>query len=285
MPTREGSLQFISEQNGRYLLANTIIAFLSSLFAAVGFLMATMDAPPPSTDNIYAAFWAYILFFTFLALFRNILLRFVAKKTSLSNFFSLFSIGRLLNYLFLISIVAFLILSIATRNVHFLGLTLGLFFVYVPLSLTFSNVLLPQSETLILFILFESSLNDFVGCQKYLRKISKEIEKNLKIGNIKLRNSDFVYHCNMKLLKGYEIKDELENIKLWLIGRTPISFDALGKIYPIEELEAYSRDSWSTKLTRDPTPLIKYISFLVIAIAVLIISPSLIGDVLKLFGL
>lgn len=88
----------------------------------------------------------------------------------------------------------------------------------------------------------------------------------------------------MESLKGTDVKNDLENIESWVIDKKTACLDAIKKIYPENKFEPWTKGAFSERLLENPTPLLKYASFLVVAIVLIVLHPELVKDALSLLS-
>jgi len=118
----------------------------------------------------------------------------------------------------------------------------------------------------------------------YLITISKKVENQLKIGNIKVPHNEFVYYFNMELLKGTNIQNDLKCIEAWMSDKKTLCFESLKKIYPENKFEPWKRIPMSRQFVENPT-ILKYTLYVVVALILIAASPELQSEILKLLRL
>jgi len=276
----ETVLQMIAPQKAWLRLLNAVFGFFCTLMGTSAFMVAIFITPPPVGNIVYAIMWIPIIVTIFLALLRNIILQFIFRKIPHSSFLSLVDFGKIVNYIIIASASLFFLIGAGIPSVALIGVAFGLVFYWVPMFLIFSDPLTHAAETRLLFELLVTNLDNFEKRQLYLRTISKKVENQLKIGNIKVPNNEFVYYFNMKLLQGTDIKNDLTNIESWIVDKKTPCFDSLKNIYPESKLEPWKRISLSRQLMENPA-LVKIILYL-IALILIALSPTLQNYVLKL---
>jgi len=279
----ENSLQMIATQSPWRILFNTIfLGIFCSFFAAIFFMAAIYVTPPPVGDNVYAIPFVLILVTVVLAILRNKILQFIFKKMSHSEFLKLVHFGRTIHYILIISGSFFLIIGFLIVNARLISLSFGLLLIWAIMFSTFDEPLTYTGETRLLFELLRANLRNFGNRQPYLRRISRTVEKRLRMGNIKVPYNEFVYYFNIELFKGtLDIQNDLKNIEAWLVDNETPCFESLKKIYPENKFEPFKRHSLFIQLIKSPT--IKGILY-VIALIALALSPMLQSEVLKLIS-
>jgi len=277
----ETDLQIIATQNVWYRLVNAALESFNSLFVSVFFMIAIFLTPPPVGDNVYYIPWVFMIVTVVLVLSRNKILHFIFRKISHSKFLKLVHFGRIVHYILIIFGFSFLIIGLLITNVRLFSFSFGLLFTWIMMFSTFSEPLTYIGEIRLLFELLLTNIDNFEKRQPYLRLISKEVENQLKIGNIKVPHNEFVYHFNMELFKGTDIKNDLRNIEAWLVDKETPCFESLKNIYPENKFEPFRRYSLFIQLIQSPT--MKWILY-VIALILLAISPILQNEILKLLS-
>ena len=209
------------------------------------------------------------------------------KKISHSNFLSLVYFGRKVSHILIVSGLTICIISFLIADARFFFFSSGLLFTWIMLSMTFEKPLTQAGEIRLLFKLLHENLSNFEGRQKYLRLISKKVEKRLKMGNIKVPHNEFIYYCNMELFKrNLDIQNDLKNIEAWLVDNKTPCFESLKKIYPENKFEPFRRHSLFIEIAQSPA--MKAIVY-VIALIILATSPVLQNEIFviisKLLGL
>lgn len=106
---------------------------------------------------------------------------------------------------------------------------LGIIFFYLSLFLIFSHPLTYEGEMKILFGLLEANLNDFENRQSFLKIVSRKVENQLKLGNIRVPHNDLIYYFNMSLMRGLNVTDDLKNIESWITDKKTSCFESLKK--------------------------------------------------------
>ena len=282
--------QILMEQTRKQRIVNAFFAFALTFFgyaAIVGFLLEyNVMSPSPSIEGVLISLAVFSASTVALlsALYRNRIVRFIFEHVSRSTFLSITFIGRIVH--FTVCLVAVVLFALGSVQSNFLGsISLVIFFLYSPIYIIFSEPFAENGETRILFQQLDSSLTDYEGRQQWLRKISKRVEKHLRIANIKVPHNEFVFYFNMELLKGTDVQNYLSNIELWLIDNKTSCFESLSKIYPEEKFESCTSNSFYHRLAQNPTAIVKYVSLVIIALAYLVANPSLVNEILNLFGL
>jgi hypothetical protein len=283
-PEDETGLQVIAIQRTWRRLVNAAFGFFSFLIGTISFMAAIFVTPLPVGNNLYAIPWILMLLVVVLALLRNKILHFIFGKISHSSFLSLVYFGQIVTYIVAISGFSFFIIGLLSINAKLTLVSFGLFFTYAPIFLIFSEPLTYTGEIRLLFGLLLANLDNFENSQPYLRTISKKLENQLKIGNIKVPHNEFVYYFNMELLKGTNIQDDLRNIESWIVDKKTSCFESLKKIYPENKLEPCKRYSLSGQLVKNPT-IIKYILYVIVALILIATNPELQIEILKLLRL
>lgn len=278
----ETSLQIIASQKAWYRLVNAVFVGFSALIGTIVFISVIFVPPPPTGDNLYNIPWGFITLFVLLALLRNRILHFVFRKIPHSYFLSLVHYGRISNYILLLSGFFSLIIGIGMNNAQLTLFSFGTFFMWLPIFSIFSEPLTYAGEIRLLFESLLTNIDNFEKRQPYLKTISKKVESQLRMGNIKVPQNEFVYYFNMMLFKGTDIKNDLKNIEAWMVDKKTPCFESLGKIYPENKLEPWKRISLSRQLVETPT-IIKYILY-VVALILIAISPALQNEILKLLS-
>lgn len=266
----------------RRLLIAFFGGFLSTLFGAVFFMMAILVTPPPASSNVYAILWGIVVFVIGLALFRNIILRFIFRKISHSNFQSLIGLGRQVSYSVVILWGLLFVLGLLTTNSTLLAVSFGLFFMWLPIYFIFSGPLTDAGEIGLLFELLRANMDNFEERQPYLTIVSRKVENQFKLGNIKVPQNEFVYYFNMELLKGTDVKEDLKSIESWIVDKKTPCFNSLKKIYPESELKPWRRIPLSRQFVENPE-LRKYI-LIVIALFLFALSPILQSGIIGLIS-
>jgi hypothetical protein len=279
----ETGLQMISIQGAWYRLLNATFGSITFLFGAIAFMAAIFITPLPVESNLYAIPWILMVIAALLALLRNIILQLVFRKISHSRFLSLVHFGRIVNYILVISVCSFFIISLLGINVILGVVSLGLFCIWAPIFLIFSEPLTWAGEIGLLFRLLLTNLDNFEKRQPYLRTISKKVENQLKIGNIKVPSNEFVYYFNMELFKGTDVQNDLKNIEAWMVDKKTPCFESLKKIYPENKFEPWKRIPMSRQFVQNPT-ILKYTLFVVVALILIAASPELQSDILRLLS-
>jgi hypothetical protein len=280
----ETGLQIIAIQGAWYRLLNAAFGSFLSLFGTIAFMAAIFITPLPVGSNLYAIPWILMLLVALLALLRNKIIYFIFGKISHSSFLSLVYSGRIVTYILVISACSFFIIGLLGNNVPSGLVSIGLFFTWLTMFLIFSEPLTYAGEIRLLFELLLANLDNFENRQPYLRTISKIVENQLKIGNIKVPHNEFVYYFNIELLKGTDIQNDLRNIESWIVDKKTLCFESLKKIYPENKLEPCKRYSLSGQLVKNPT-FIKYILYVIIALILIATNPELQTEILKLLRL
>lgn len=282
--------QILMEQTRKQRIVNAFFAFALTFFgyaAIVGFLLEyNVMSPSPSIEGVLISLAVFSASTVALlsALYRNRIVRFIFEHVSRSTFLSITFIGRIVH--FTVCLVAVVLFALGSVQSNFLGsISLVIFFLYSPIYIIFSEPFAENGETRILFQQLDSSLTDYEGRQQWLRKISKRVEKHLRIANIKVPHNEFVFYFNMELLKGMDVQNYLRDIESWLVEKKTSCFEALSKIYPEEKFESCTRTSFSHRVAQNPTTTIKYISLVIIALVYFVANPSLVNEILNLFGL
>jgi len=277
-------LEIIATQRLQFRLLNATFGVISFLLGTSSFMGAIFVTPLSAGNNLYAIPWILMGIIAILALSRNIIIESIFRKISHSSFLSLIYSGKIATYIVLISGLSFFILGLLIINARLILVSFGLFFIYVPIFLTFSEPLTYVGEIRLLFELLTTNLDDFENRQPYLRTISKKVENQLKIGNIKVPHNEFIYYFNKELLKGKDIQNDLKNIEAWIVDKKTSCFESLSKIYPEDKLEPCKRYSLSGQLVKNPT-IIKYILYLAITLILVATNPELQTEILKLLRL
>jgi len=161
----ETDLQIIATQKAWYRLLNAAFGSLSFLFGTIAIMAAIFITPLPVESNLYAIPWILMLIAASLALSRNIILQFVFRKISHSRFLSLVYYGRIVNYILVISACSFFIIGVLGINVMLGVVSLGLFFIWAPIFLIFSEPLTYAGEIRLLFELLHTNLDNFENRQ------------------------------------------------------------------------------------------------------------------------
>lgn len=278
------SEKIIATQRTLYILLNAAYGSFCSLFVAIFFMIAVFVTPPSVGDNLYSIPWILMMVVIPFILLRNRILYFIFGKISHSKFLKLVHFGRIVHYILIIFGFSFFIVGLLITNFRLLSFSFGLFFTWSIIFLTFSDPLTHTGEIRLLFELLFANLDDFENRQQYLRTISKKVENQLKIGNIKVPHNELVYYFNMKLLKGTNIQNDLRNIEAWMINTRTSCFKSLKKIYPETKFEPWRRISLSRQFIENPPVIMKYILFVVIAIILIAISPDLRSEIFKLLS-
>jgi hypothetical protein len=283
----ETGLQIIAIQKVQYRLLNAVLGSVLILFAASAFMTAIFVTPLPVGSNIYAIPWLFVVVIIFLALLRNRILQFIFGRVSHSRFLSLMHNGKVLTYTIVAYAVLLFMMSFlstdATVRMRFVASSFGLFFVWSAIFFIFSSILTRAGKTRLLFELLLENLDNFEERQPYLRAISRKVEDQLKIGNIKVPCYEFVYYFNMKLLKGTDIQNDLKNIESWIVDSKTPCFKSLKKIYPEKKLEPCKRVSLYRQLVETPT-LAKSILYIVALVLLALFSPTLQSEIIRLLS-
>jgi len=261
------------------VLLNTLLGIFFSFFAAIFFMTAIYVTPPPAGDNVYAIPWVFMLVTAVLAISRNKILHFIFEKISHSKFLKLVHFGRTIHYILIISGVFLLIISPLINNFRLFFFSLGLLSTWLIMFSTFDEPLTYIGKIRLLFELLLANLGNFENRQPYLRTISRIVENQLRMGNIKVPYNEFVYYLNIELLKGTLDQNDLKNIEAWLVDKGIPCFESLKKIYPENKFEPFKRYSLFIQLIQSPT--MKWILY-AIALIALAISPTLQSEILKL---
>ena len=261
------------------MLLNTLLGIFFSFFAAIFFMTAIYVTPPPAGDNVYAIPWVFMLVTAVLAISRNKILHFIFEKISHSKFLKLVHFGRTIHYILIISGVFLLIISPLINNFRLFFFSLGLLSTWLIMFSTFDEPLTYIGKIRLLFELLLANLGNFENRQPYLRTISRIVENQLRMGNIKVPYNEFVYYLNIELLKGTLDQNDLKNIEAWLVDKGTPCFESLKKIYPENKFEPFKRYSLFIQLIQSPT--MKWILY-AIALIALAISPTLQSEILKL---
>jgi len=279
----ETSIQIIATQRTWYRLLNAVFGFFSFFMGTVCFLAAIFVDSLPS-ESIALVPWIFMLSIVLLALSRNRILQVIFGRIPHSSFLSLVCFGRIVIYIITISGFSFFAMGLLIINIRLLLVSFGFFFIFFPIFLIFSEPMTYAGEIKLLFELLLANLDNFENRQPYLRAISKKVENQLKMGNIKVPHNEFVYYSNMELLKGTDVKDDLKNIEAWIVDKKTLCFESLKKIYPENKLEPCKRYSLSRQLVENQAAT-KYILYVVVALILVTASPELQAEILKLLKL
>lgn len=225
----ETSLQIIATQGVWYRLLTTAFGSFFILFGAICFLAAVFVPSPPVGSNLYAIPWILMLSIIILAPSRNIILHFIFRKISHSNFLSLVHFGRILTSAVIISGLCLLIIGFLSLKGSLVLISFGLFFTYSSIYVIFSEPLTYKGEIRLLFELLLTNSENFENRQPYLKEISKIVENQLKIGNIEAPHNELFYYFNVELLKGTDIQNDLRNIEAWIVDKKTSFFESLGE--------------------------------------------------------
>jgi hypothetical protein len=275
-------LEIIAIQRALNRLLNAIFGVFSFLIGTSAFMAAIFVTPLPASNNLYAIPWILMGTITVLALSRNIIIGRIFRKISRSRFLSLVYFGRIATYIIAIFGVSFFIIGLLSIHASLVLFSVGLFFNCFPIFLIFSEPMTYAGEIRLLFELLLVNLNNYENRQPYLRTISKKLENQLKIANVKVPYYEFIYHFNKELLKGTDIWNDLRNIESWMIDKRNPCFDSLKKIYPEDKLEPCKRYPLSRQLVQNPT-IRNYILFIAITPILIATSPDLRNIILNLF--
>jgi hypothetical protein len=287
--TNETGPQIINVQTAWYRLFSTFFGSFLFFFGTALLMDAIYEVvPAPPTGSIVNAIpWFLVMGFALLAIFRNDIINFIFGKISHSSFLSLVHFGRIVNYILIISSGSFFLIGILVntliKNEVLFIFSLGIISVWVSLTFVFSGPLTYAGEIRLLFELLTVNLSNYENRQPYLRTISKKVENQLKVGNIKVPQYEFVYYFNMELLNGINVQNDLRNIESWLVDKENPCFESLKRIYPENKFEPWRRTSLFRQFTENPA-IIKYTSYVVLAIILIAISPDLRSEILRLFS-
>lgn len=284
MPHKEETgLQAVATQNDWYMLLNASFGWFCYLLGTSAFIAAMFVTQPPIGDVLYSAMWIPLIAVVTLALLRNKILKFLFGKIPHSSFLSLVNVGKVTNYAVLICASFFFVAGIASNNVRVVAFSVGLFLTWFPIYLIFSEPLTSAGETNLLFELLAANIDNFEKRQPYLIRISRKVEGQLGVGNIKVPRYEFVYYFNMELLKGTQILDDLKRIESWMVDKNTPVFESLRKIYPEDKLEPCRRVPLYKQLVENPA-ILKYAFAVVSLIILTAVSPSLRDEIVKLLS-
>jgi hypothetical protein len=283
-------VQFVRKYTKFDILVSELIVIPYALVGGTFFVLLFLLTFPTNNFGIFLILWLFFpILLAIVALYRNRILERVFRRISHYGYLQFASTWQIFPF-FVVAISFFWGLYTFHDPRYFL-LSLTFLFLCIPLYFIFDSPLTYEGRVQILFEELFSSLNNYPERQPYWKKISKIIERLLKIGNIQISSNDLIFHFNKKLLEtNDDISDNLRRIQAWMLGTQRTCLDSIKNIFPEIKIEPYTKISFLRRVLENPTPiqagLIKFFASLVcltiILIIVLIIHPELLGDFLKL---
>jgi len=289
MDDSKTEVQFIAMQSPIARLINAVMGYVAT-FLGIFLLMAfsIKSYPDPSSVEAQIIIFSLILLplgTSFLALRRNKIICFIFKKLSGSMSISLIDIGKKFRWSIIIIAFTSLAVGIVTAvilntNANLMASGFILVFLFMPIFAIFSDPITTEGEIRIVFEQLFSSLDDFVVRQRWLRLVSKSIEENLKIANIKIGKGKLVFYFNMELLRGRNIYGNLKDIEACILGEKRHFFETLNEIVPEKEFEVYERNLILKQTLKNPIAL-NWIIILALVGILWIINPTSVMEFLS----
>lgn len=251
----------------------------SYFFAFFGFIFLFVGIVPEPTEIHSILLLSFSLAYAIIMSLRNRIIKKLFLRMAPAKFLEF---NYILDKIFFItSVIMFLLLFllfIVPTEIYDVTLIVSLssFFycLYAPIF-CFGRAITPLGEIRIAFEALFSNINNFNQRQKWLERIFRKLEKELKKGNIKVSSEKLVYYCNVKLMKSEDIKNNLRDIERWMLReQTESIVNSIKQIIPEEEIKPIEKISLLDRFFQIPSDVRKYLFLAIIVVIIVLLKPE-----------
>ena len=173
--------------------------------------------------------------------------------------------------------------TIAITSIEMFLWVFAIWCFFLPLNAMFSQALTFSGRVRIEFEQVFSSLNDFSGRQKWLRKVFKRLSNLLEEGKIDVPYDRLIYHFNLRSMELDSAEDTLGEIERWLLDdhRDDTILRSVREFLPEGEIKPIERIPLRKYFTLIPEEYIKWFVLGIVVIVIAISRPQLLEKILE----